>query len=480
MSSAVSNVRSVTDRPLAAIADYVVGYRVTRSKAYACARYCLMDSLGCAFEALGTPDCIAHLGPLVPGTIVPYGARVPGTQYQLDPVTAAFNIGCAIRWLDFNDTWWAGGHPSDNIGGVLAVADYISRRNLVRGGRPLLMRDLLAFMVKIYEIHCLLQGANPIDQPDVGLDPTLFVKVATTAVATHMLGGSREEIINALSNAFVDGQCLNIFRRQPHTGPRKSWAAADATSRGVRLALMAVAGEMGYPSALSAKTWGFQAVFLDGKSLKVPPSFGSHVIENTHFKLAFPAQRHAQSAAECAVVLHPEVKSRLNAIQKITIWTHALTIETINITGPLASHASRDHCLQYIVAVALIYGEVTTDSYTDEFAAVPLIDVLRARIEVLEDPAYTKDYHDPRKRCNANALRVFFTDGSSTRKVAVDYPIGDSHRRQRDLPLLEEKFKANLARRFPAKQKERIFSLLSDQNRLEHTPVNECMDLLSI
>lgn len=472
-------IRPKPDALLRRIADYVVRDQANSGEAMTMARYCLMDALGCGMQAFAAPECVMHIGPIVPGTIVPNGARVPGTQLQLDPVKAAFDITCLIRWFDFNAVWYTGGSPADSLGAVLAAADYVSRGSVARGRAPVLMREVLGFLIKAYEIHGLLSSGNKMDQPAIGLDSTFFVKIASTAVATRIVGGTMGEIVNALSHAIVDGHSLNLYRVWPHTGPRKSWAAADAASRGVRLALFAVAGEMGYLSALSAKTWGFHDVLFKGKPLTIPSAFGSQVVKNIQFKIAFPAQRHCQSAAECAVRLHPEINYRLDDIDRVVITTHELAMRTVNVSGLLANYAARDHCMQYVVSVALIHGIVTAASYGDEFAADLRIDALRARMVVVEDERYTRGHHDPRTRSNANALQVFFKDGSSTRKVAVEYPVGDSHRRAEGLPRLEAKFKANLACRYALRQQHQIFALLSDQRRLEATPVNELMDMLA-
>ena len=471
--------RPAPDRALVDIAKYVSRDKIGDRSAYEMARYCLMDALGCALQAFSMPDCVKLLGPCVPGTVVPHGARVPGTQYQLDPVTAAFNISVLIRWLDFSDTWWAGGHPSDNIGGILATADHLSRANLAAGKKPLLMRDVMTAMIKAYEIHGVIAEGNKFDRTDIALDATIPVKIASTAVVTQLLGGTVDEIVNALSNVFVDGHPLNIYRKAPNAGPRKSWAAADATSRAVWLALTTMRGEMGYPTALSAKTWGFQDVLYRGRTLKVPRPYACNVISNIQFKISYPAQRHAQTAAECAVRLHPEVKNRLDEIDKIVIHSHGLALHMISETGPLPTAAARDHCLQYIVAVALLDGDIAPDSYEDDHAADPRIERLRSKMVVKEEKRYTRDYSSA-KHSNANAIQVCFTDGSKTSRIEVEYPIGDPYRRKDGIPLLKEKFLGSLARRFPPKQLAAVAALLSDQRRLEATTVNEFMDMLVI
>lgn len=473
------NVRPAPDALLVDIARYVDEFEVTSRAAFESARLCLMDALGCAMQAFEVPECTKLLGPTVAGTVVPHGARVPGTPFRLDPVKAAFDTSCLVRWLDFNDTWWAGGHPSDNLGAILALADHLSRVRVAHGRAALKMRDVYAAMTKAYEIQGALAVDNALDVPGIGIDSTFLVRIASTAVATHMLGGTRDEIVNALSNAFIDTQSLNLYRLGAHAGSRKSWAAADATSRGVQLALLALKGEMGYPSALSAPRWGFHDVRLGGKPFRRSQPLGTRVIERVQFKIAFPAQRHSQTAAEAATRLHPRVKDRLGEIARVVVATHGLAKSKIAVTGPLPNYAARDHCLQYIVAVALIHGEITTASYTDGFAADPRIDALREKIEVAEDPEYTRDYYDTSKCANANAVQVFFKDGSHTEKIAVMYLLGDHRRRAEGIPLLEAKFRSNLGRRFAAKQQAAILALFGDPQRLEATPVNEFMDALS-
>lgn len=480
MSEAVTNLRPQPDQVLVQIADYVLNTEITSTEAYDTARLCLMDTLGCGLEALSYPACTKLLGPIVPGTIVPNGARVPGTQFVLDPVTAAFNIGAMIRWLDFNDTWLAAewGHPSDNLGGILATADWLSRTAVANGKPPLTVRQLLTAMIKAHEIQGVLALENSFNR--VGLDHVILVKIASTAVVTAMLGGTKEEIINALSNAFIDGHPLRTYRHAPNTGSRKSWAAGDATSRAVRLGLMAIKGEMGYPSALTAKTWGFYDVLFRGQSFKLSQPFGSYVMENVLFKISFPAEFHAQTAVEAAFQLHPLVRDRLEEIEKVVITTHESAIRIIDKRGPLYNPADRDHCIQYMTAVGLIYGELTARHYEDEVAADPRIDALRAKMEVVENPQFSRDYLDPQKRSIANAVQVFFRDGSATEQVVVEYPIGHRRRRAEGIPLLIEKFKVNLARRFPPKQAAQILSVCQDADRLQAMPVNEWVDLFVI
>jgi 2-methylcitrate dehydratase len=480
MSARVSNVRPRPDKVLVDIADYAASYKITSKEAYQTARYCLMDTLGCGFEALSYPACTKLLGPIVPGTIVANGARVPGTQFQLDPVQAAFNIGAMIRWLDFNDTWLAAewGHPSDNLGGILATADWLSRNAAAAGKAPLTMKDVLTAMIKAHEIQGVIALENSFNR--VGLDHVVLVKVASTAVVAAMLGLSTDEIIDALSLAWVDGQSLRTYRHAPNTGSRKSWAAGDATSRAVRLALMAAKGEMGYPSVLSARTWGFYDVLFKGEAFRFQRPYGSYVMENVLFKISFPAEFHAQTAVECAMALHPQVKDKLDAIRKITIRTHESAIRIIDKQGPLANPADRDHCIQYMVAVPLIFGRLTASDYDDSVAADPRIDQLRDKMSCVEDRKFSRDYLDPDKRSIANAITVEFKDGSTLKEVVVEYPIGHRRRRKEGISLLVEKFKTNLARRFPAKQQQAVLALALDAGRLEATPVNAFVDMLVI
>jgi 2-methylcitrate dehydratase len=480
MSAHISNVRPKPDAVITDIADYAAKAKISSAEAYNTARLCLMDTLGCGFEALSYPACTKLMGPVVPGATMAGGAKVPGTSFQLDPVMAAFNIGCMIRWLDFNDTWLAAewGHPSDNLGGILAMADYLSRQAVASGKKPLLVRDVLTGMIKAHEIQGVIALENSFNR--VGLDHVVLVKVASTAVVASMLGLSRDEIINAVSNAWVDGQSLRTYRHAPNTGSRKSWAAGDATSRAVRLALMAARGEMGYPSVLSAKGWGFYDVLFKGKPFKFTRNYGSYVMENVLFKISFPAEFHAQTAVECAIQLHPQVKDRLNDIKKVVITTHESAIRIIDKKGPLNNPADRDHCIQYMAAIGLIKGNLTAADYEDNVAADPRVDALRDKMECVEHKPWSKDYLDPQKRSIANAIQVFFKDGSKTANIAVEYPVGHRRRRKEGIPLLEAKFRTNLARRFPEKQRAAIEALCRDQKKLETTPVHEFVDLLVI
>jgi len=483
MSAHIPNVRPEPDQVLVDIVDYVLGYEIKSDLAYETARNCLIDTLGCGLEALEYPACRKLLGPIVPGTVVPNGAKVPGTQFQLDPVQAAFNIGAMIRWLDFNDTWLAAewGHPSDNLGGILATADWLSRNAVAAGKRPLTMRDVLTGMIKAHEIQGCIALENSFNR--VGLDHVVLVKVASTAVVSQMLGLTRDEIINAVSLAWVDGQSLRTYRHAPNTGSRKSWAAGDATSRAVRLALIARTGEMGYPSVLTAKTWGFYDVLFKGQPFKFQRPYGSYVMENVLFKISFPAEFHSQTAVECAMDIHERLKAAgktADDIAKITIRTHEACIRIIDKKGPLDNPADRDHCVQYMVAVPILFGRLTAADYEDDVARDPRIDALRDKIVCVEDPAFTRDYHDPEKRSIANALTVEFQDGTKLDEVVCEYPIGHKRRRKDGIPLLEAKFRTNLARQFPARQQARILEASLDQKTLEAMPVHEYVDLYVI
>ena len=475
------NTRSEPDQVLKDIADYVCDYEIDSDEAFNTARNCLMDTLGCGLLALRFPECTKLLGPIVEGTMVPNGARVPGTQLRLDPIKAAWDIGCIVRWLDYNDTWLAAewGHPSDNLGAILAVADFISQQNIAAGKEPLSMHEVLTAMIKAHEIQGVLALENSFNR--VGLCHVLLVRVASTAVVTKMLGGTKDQIIDALSQAWVDGSSLRTYRHAPNAGPRKSWAAGDATSRAVRLADLTLRGEIGYPSVLTTPTWGFYDVSFKGNSFSFTRAYESYVMENILFKISFPAEFHSQTAAEAAVRLHPQVKDRLKDIEKIVIHTHESAIRIISKVGPLNNPADRDHCLQYMTAVPLIFGNLIAEHYEDDFhGSNPIIDKLREKMEIHENPTYTKEYLEPEKRSIANALQVYFKDGNCTEKVEINYPVGHKRRRKEGIPLLEKKFQANLATRFPAKRCGKIFALCKDQRRLEQTPVNEFMGLFVI
>ncbi|GAK01691.1 MULTISPECIES: bifunctional 2-methylcitrate dehydratase/aconitate hydratase [unclassified Geomicrobium] len=474
-----ANEKPLVDELLLQIADYAVNAEISSEEALKTSKLVVMDSLGCAFLALRYPECTKHLGPIVPGTVVPNGVRVPGTQFELDPVQGAFNIGTLIRWLDYNDTWLAAewGHPSDNLGGILSVADYISRTRVAKGQEPLTMEDVLKAAVKAHEIQGVLALENSMNRE--GLDHVLFVKIASTAVVTAMLGGTEAQVADAVSQAWIDNSSLRTYRHAPNAGSRKSWAAGDATSRAVRLGLMTMKGEMGYASALTAPKWGFQDVLFGGKNLTLGREFGSYVMENVLFKVTFPAEFHAQTSAEAAVTLHPEIKDRLDEIQEVKITTHESAIRIIDKTGPLHNPADRDHSLQYITAIGLIYGELTADHYEDDIAKNPEIDALREKMYTVENEQYTKDYLDPDKRSIANAVQVIFKDGSKTEEVAVEYPIGHRRRREESIPLLEEKYKDTLYTRFPSTQAEELVALFNDPN-FNDIPVHEFMEKFTI
>ncbi|HEY6484228.1 MAG TPA: bifunctional 2-methylcitrate dehydratase/aconitate hydratase [Steroidobacteraceae bacterium] len=463
------------DAVLLAIARYAATFAIESRVAYDTARYCLMDTLACGFQALQYPACTRLLGPVVPGAVMPGGARVPGTSFELDPVQAAFNIGAMIRWLDFNDTWLAAewGHPSDNLGGILAVADYLARKAVMEGKSPPTVRDVLTAMIKAHEVQGILALENSFNR--VGLDHVLLVRIASTAVCTAMLGGSCEQIVNAVSNAWIDGGALRTYRHAPNTGSRKSWAAGDATSRAVRHALLALLGEMGYPSALSTPNWGFYDVLFKGRPFSLPQPFGSYVMENVLFKISFPAEFHAQTAVEAAMTLHGQVKERIREIERIVIETQEPGVRIIDKTGPLANPADRDHCIQYMVAVPLIFGRLTAADYENDIAADPRIDALRATMEVRENPTFTQEYYAPDKRYIGNALQVFFRDGSTTGRVQVDVPIGHRRRREEGVPVLLNKFHASVDAYFAPRQAERIKALFAAGARLDAMPVNELL-----
>ncbi len=478
--------RPTTDSIITRIADYVLDTAIEDELAYTTARYCLLDSLGCAMLALNYPACRKLLGPIVPGMTINNGAQIPGTRYVLDPVQAAFNIGAMIRWLDYNDTWlaaeWA--HPSDNFAGILALADYLNRQDTsqsqasgqVNKTSRLNMREVLTYAIKAYEIQGILALENSFNR--VGLDHVILVRIATTAVATAMLGGNREQVINAISNAWLDGGALRTYRQAPNTGSRKSWAAGDASSRGVRLALIAMTDEMGYPSALSAPQWGFYDVLFKRNTFILPQAFSSYVMQNILFKISFPAEFHAQTAVEAALVLHPQIKTRLNQIDKIVIETQEAAIRIIDKTGPLHNPADRDHCLQYMVAIALIFGRLTAPDYEDEIANDIRIDALREQMQVQENLQFNKDYLDPEKRAIGNAIQVFFNDGSTTERIAVDYPLGHKRRRQEAIPLLMQKFAANIKTIFGKEQINTINALLdADEKTFQEMQVDEFMDV---
>jgi 2-methylcitrate dehydratase len=497
VSSHISNVRPAPDPLLVDLADYALNFKVKSEEALDTARWCLADTLACGIMALQYPACTKLLGPIVPRTTIVHGARVPGTSYELDPVQAAFNIGTAVRWLDFNDTWLAAewGHPSDNLGAILAVTDWISRQEKLglqptafqaplafgkgasAGRAPLTMRDVLVAMVKAHEIQGVLALENSFNR--VGLDHVLLVRIASTAVATALLGGTKDQTINALSHAWLDGSALRTYRHAPNTGSRKSWAAGDATSRAVRLALIALTDEMGYPSALTAKQWGFEDVSFRGHAVKLARPLASYVMEHVLFKISFPAEFHAQTAVECALKLHPKVTGKLDQIERVELTTHESAIRIIDKSGPLNNPADRDHCLQYMTAIGLIFGALTADHYEDKIAKDPRIDALRAKMVVTESKTYSKDYLDPDKRSIANAIRIIFKDGTKTEKIAVEYPVGHRRRRAEGIPLLQQKAEGAFAAHYGAPEAKDIMALFSDRKRLEAMPVHAFMQAFS-
>ncbi|MGG4664529.1 bifunctional 2-methylcitrate dehydratase/aconitate hydratase [Providencia vermicola] len=479
----VSSQKIEFDKVISDIVDYVMDYPIVSELAYDTAYHCLLDTLGCGMESLEYPACKKLLGPIVPGTIVPNGTKIPGTQFQLDPIQGAFNIGTMCRWLDFNDTWLAAewGHPSDNLGGILATADWLSRENLAKGKKPLIIKDVLTAMIKAHEIQGCIALENAFNK--VGLDHVILVKVASTAVVAQMLGLNREQILNAVSQAWIDGHSLRTYRHAPNTGSRKSWAAGDATSRAVRLALMAQKGEMGYPTALTAKTWGFYDVLFKGQPLRFQRPYGSYVMENVLFKIAFPAEFHSQTAVEAALQLHRTLATMgksADDIASIAIRTHEACIRIIDKKGPLNNPADRDHCIQYMVAVPLIFGRLTAADYEDNIAQDSRIDALRAKMHCHEDTQFTADYHDPDKRSISNGLTITLNDGHVLDEVVIEYPVGHKRRRKEGMPLLLKKFRINLARQFPEAQQLRILQASLDKPMLEKMPVNEYMDLFVI
>ncbi len=485
MGSHISNVRPAPDQLIVDLADYVLNAQIQSDEAYDTARWCLADTLACGIMALAYPACTKLLGPIVPGTSITNGARVPGTSFELDPVQGAFNIGAIVRWLDFNDTWLAAewGHPSDNLGAILATADWLSR-NAAAGTVPaafsspltahrsaLTIKDVLTAMIKAHEVQGVLALENSFNR--VGLDHVILVRIASTAVTAAMLGGTREQVINAISHAWLDGSALRTYRHSPNTGSRKSWAAGDATSRAVRLALTAMTGEMGYPSVLTAKTWGFQDVSFKSNTVKLARPLGSYVMEQILFKISFPAEFHAQTAVECAMTLHPHVKDRLDQIERVEMITHESAIRIIDKSGPLNNPADRDHCLQYMAAIGLIFGSLTADHYEDKVAADPRIDALRAKMVVTEDKQFSIDYLDPEKRSIANAIQVLFKDGTKTEKIEVHYPIGHRRRRAEGIPVLQQKALDAFSAHYGAAKSKELMSLFADRAKLETMPVHE-------
>src|SRR5690348_18032301 len=476
-----SAVRPQPDQPMVDVANYVADYRIESKEAYDTARYMLLDSLGTAMLAMKFPECVKHLGPLVPGANLPGGTRVPGTSHELDPVQGAFAIGTQIRWLDFNDTWLAAewGHPSDNLGAILSVADYLSRKAEREGGQPFTVRDVLGYAIKAHEIQGCYALKNSYNR--VGQDHVILVRLASTAVATAMLGGSKEQITTAVSHSWIDNGALRTYRHAPNTGPRKSWAAGDACRRAVTHAINAVyRGVVGYPSALSANTWGYYDVAFKGNAFEFERPFGSYVMENVLFKISFPAEFHAQTAVECAMQLHPQVAGKLEQIEKVLMETQEAGVRIIDKTGPLANYADRDHCLQYMVAIPLIFGRLNEHDYTDAVAADPRIDALREKMVVKENPQFTKDYFDPDKRYIGNSVQVFFKDGTSTDLVSIDYPIGHRKRRAEGIPVLMAKFQAANRAHLPAAQADRLMALAAKPAELEAMSISDFLNLYRV
>lgn len=481
MSSFVEdNVKPDYDTVITQIADYVLNYDIDSFSAFETARLCLMDTLGCGMLALDFPECRKLLGPVVPDAFLPGGARVPGTNYELDPVQAAFNIGTMVRWLDFNDTWLAAewGHPSDNLGAILAVADYVSRQNLKQGKPAITMHAVLSAMIKAHEIQGCLALENSFNR--VGLDHVILVKIASAAVSALLSGADRDTLLRTLSQVFVDGQSLRTYRHAPNAGSRKSWAAGDATARAVRLALITSQGEMGYPSALTAPVWGFYDVLFDGKPFKFQRTYGSYVMENVLFKLSYPAEFHAQTAVECAVILHGQVKHRLQDISRIELITHESAIRIISKQGALHNPADRDHCLQYMVAIGLLHGDLNAKHYENDAASDPRIDALREKMHVTENVSFSEDYHNPEKRSIANSIKIIFKDGSETDLITIEYPIGHRRRREEGVPVLLGKFERNLKTRFDADQVTAISKAMNDTNLLASMSVVDFMTLWQV
>ena len=474
-----TNVRPDPDEVLVKITDYVLNKEINSSEAISTARYCLMDTLGCGLLALTFSDCKDLLGPYVENTSVPNGVRVPGTNHVLDPVKGAWDIGAIIRWLDFNDTWLAAewGHPSDNLGGILSAADFISQKNIEEGKDPLTIDDVLKAMVKAHEIQGILALENSFNR--VGLDHVVLVKIASTAVISSLFGLSREKTIDALSQAFVDGQSLRTYRHAPNAGPRKSWAAGDATSRAMQLVLLTMKGQIGYPSALTATTWGFQDVLFKGNQISLPQEFDSYVMENVLFKISFPAEFHAQTAVEAAVKLHTEIKDRVEEIKEIRITTHESAIRIISKEGQLNNPADRDHCIQYMTAIGLLKGDLVAEDYEDDVASDPKIDQLREKMTIIEDERYTREYLEADKRSIANSIEILYTDGTSSEKVEVEYPIGHRRRRDEGIPILVDKFENNLKTQFSEQRSKEILELCLDEEKLRATSVTQFMSMLT-
>ena len=481
MSSNVEqNIRPGYDSVISEIANYVTNFEIESDLALDTARNCLIDTIGCGLLALKFPACTKMLGPVVEGTSVPFGVRVPGTNFKLDPIKGAFDIGCAIRWLDYNDTWLAAewGHPSDNLGAILSITDFISQQKISKGEDPLTMRTVLEAMIMTHEIQGVLALKNSFNK--VGLDHVVLVKVASTALVTKLMGGTKDQIMDAVSQAWVDGQSLRTYRHAPNAGSRKSWAAGDATSRAIRLAMITLSGEMGYPGALSAPVWGFEDVLFDGKQISLPQKFGTYVMENVLFKISFPAEFHAQTAVEAAVTLHPEIIEKLDEVKTVNITTHDSAIRIISKEGELNNPADRDHCLQYMVAIGLLKGNLIAEDYEDDIASDPRIDSLRKKMVINEDKRYSDEYHEADKRSIANKIQIHFNDGSSTEEIEVEYPIGHKRRREEGIPVLEQKFKNNLEITYDSNKCEEIYQLCINQEKLESTSVTDFQELFAV
>ena len=480
MSSNVDlNVRPDYDNIITEIAEYVDSYNIDSKLALETARNCLIDTIGCGLLALQFPACTKMLGPVVDGTTVPFAVRVPGTNFKLDPIKAAFDIGCSIRWLDYNDTWLAAewGHPSDNLGAILSVTDFVSQKNIDKGEEPLYVKDILHCMIMAHEIQGILALKNSFNR--VGLDHVVLVKVASTAIATKLLGGNLNQIKDAVSHAWVDGQSLRTYRHAPNAGSRKSWAAGDATSRAVRLAMIVLQGEMGYPGVLSAPTWGFEDVSFNKKAITLDQPLGTYVMENVLFKISFPAEFHAQTAVEAAVKLHPLIKD-IDDIKSIEVTTHESAIRIISKVGELNNPADRDHCLQYMIAIGLLKGDLVAEDYEDDVASDPRIDQLRSKMDIKEDERYSREYHEPDKRSIANRIQIHFNDGTSSEVVEVEYPIGHKRRREEGIPVLEQKFKRNLELTYGKEKANLIFEKCINQEELEKMSVIDFQEMLTV
>jgi 2-methylcitrate dehydratase len=466
----------MVDRLLEEIAEYSLSRNEFSHLARDTARLCLMDSLGCALLALNYPACTKLLGPFVPGQEMPLGVPIPGTAYRLDPIAGAFNIGTMVRWLDYNDTWLAAewGHPSDNLGAILALADY--RQRVM--GKATTLGDVVDAMIRAHEIQGVLALDNSFNR--VGLDHVLLVRVASTAIACRLLEANLQQCIAALSHAWIDGGALRTYRHAPNTGSRKSWAAGDATSRAVRLAMISLTGEMGYATPLTAPRWGFQDVLFGSNAISLSRPLESYVMENILFKISFPAEFHAQTAVEAAIQLHPVVQNRIDEIREIRVETQEAGVRIIDKSGPLSNPADRDHCLQYMIAIGLLKGNLTAQDYEDEAAKDPRIDKLRSLMKVCENPEFTRGYFDPQQRSIPNSIEILFADGGASERVEVHFPVGHRRRREEGIPLLLKKFRENTATRLPAETVHLVENTLADLDRLKTMNVPEWLDVLAL